>query len=148
MCQWGGANRYTWVGYRMSSSMTLTNPKPRGRKSATSDWAHHLGVVELLDHHCGDDLVFLCCEKLLPKVRLKQNPRQQHQAETIDQNIRINRKVLEEVNQFRYLGSTQSKDGTSLKEVKTTLAPARSGTTGLAIQYYGKTISFPTKIKL
>ena len=36
-----------------------TYPKQRGPKSASRDWAHHVGVVERSDHHCGDDLVFI-----------------------------------------------------------------------------------------
>ena len=38
MCQLG-ANGNPWAGYRMSPSLT---PKPRGRKSVTTDWAHHV----------------------------------------------------------------------------------------------------------
>ena len=35
-----------------------TYPKMRGRKSANTDWAHHVGwIVERPDHHCGDDFV-------------------------------------------------------------------------------------------
>ena len=34
-----------------------SSPKPRGRKSATIDWARYVGVVEWSDHRCGDDLV-------------------------------------------------------------------------------------------
>ena len=37
-------------------------------------------------------------------------------------NIWMNGKTLEEVDQFKYLGSTQTKDGTSIKEVKIGLA--------------------------
>ena len=44
-------------------------------------------------------------------------------------NIRMNGKTLEEVGQFKYLGSTQTKDGTSIKEVK----PRHSAMTNLAV---------------
>ena len=62
-------------------------------------------------------------------------------------NIRMNGKTLEEVDQFKYLGSTQTKDGTSIKEVNIRLAQAHSAMTRLL--YYGKTTPsvFPTKIK-
>ena len=39
-------------------------------------------------------------------------------------NIWINGQTLEEVDQFKYLGSIQTKDGTSIKEVKIKLAQA------------------------
>ena len=57
-------------------------------------------------------------------------------------------KVLEETDQFRYVGSTQTKDGTSLKEVKIRLAQAHSTMTRLAVTMEKSAISFPTKIKL
>ena len=44
MCQLE-ANRNQLAGYRMSSST-------RGHKSATTDWAHHVGVVKRPDHQC------------------------------------------------------------------------------------------------
>ena len=47
--------------------------------------------------------------------------------------IWVNGKVLEEVDQFKYLGSTQIKDGTSINEVKIRLAQAHSAMTGIAI---------------
>ena len=53
-----------------------------------------------------------------------------------------------EVDQFKYLGSTQTKDGISVKEVKIRLAQAHSAMTRLAILWKNKTISFPTKIIL
>ena len=62
----------------------------------------------------------------------------------------MNGKVLEEVDQFRYLGSTQTKDGTSLKEVKIRLAQAHSAMTRLVVGllWKNKTISFSARIKL
>ena len=48
-------------------------------------------------------------------------------------NICVNGKTLEEVDHFRYLGSTQTNDGTSIKEVKIRLAQAHSATTRIAI---------------
>ena len=59
-------------------------------------------------------------------------------------NAQMNRKVLEEVDQFKYFGSTQTKDGTSLKEVKIRLLAMES----LAVLWKIKADSFPTKIKL
>ena len=47
----------------------------------------------------------------------------------VSTNIRMNGKMLEEVDQFKYFGSTQTKDGTSLKEVKIRLAYAHSAMT-------------------
>ena len=44
----------------------------------------------------------------------------------------INGKVLQEVDQFKYLGSTQTKDGTSIKEVMIRLAQAHSTMTNRA----------------
>ena len=53
----------------------------------------------------------------------KQNSRQQHQVETIESiNIWMNGKTLEEVDHFKHIGSTQTKDRTSIKEVKIRLA--------------------------
>ena len=46
-------------------------------------------------------------------------------------NIQINGQTLEEVDQFKYIGSTQTKDGTSVEEVKIRLAQAHSAITGL-----------------
>ena len=65
----------------------------------------------------------------------------------------MNGKTLEEevVDQLKHLGSTQTKDGTSTKEVevKIRLAQAHSATTWLAIPWkHDRHISFPTKIKL
>ena len=48
-------------------------------------------------------------------------------------NVRINGKVLDEMDQFKYLGSTQTKDGTSLKEVKIRLPQAHTTVTRLAV---------------
>ena len=61
-------------------------------------------------------------------------------------SIWMNGKVLEEVDQFSYIGSTQTKDGTSLKSVKISLAQAHSAMTRLSVLWKNKVISFPTKI--
>ena len=45
----------------------------------------------------------------------------------------MNGKTLEEMDQFKYLGSTQTKDRTSIKEVKIRLARAHSAMTRLEI---------------
>ena len=63
-------------------------------------------------------------------------------------NVGMNRKTLEEVDQFKYLGSTQTKHGTLIKEVKIRMAQARSAMTRLAILRKIKDISFPAIIKL
>ena len=55
---------------------------------------------------------------------------------------------LIEVNQFKYLGSTQTSDGISSVELKIRLAQAHSAMTSLAVLWKNKAISFPTKIKL
>ena len=55
-------------------------------------------------------------------------------------NIQMNGQMLEEMEQFKYLGSSQTKDGTSVTEVKIRLA--------LAILWKNKAISFSTKIIL
>ena len=47
-------------------------------------------------------------------------------------NIQMNGRTLEEMYQFKYLGSTQTKDGTSVKEVQITLPQAHSAMTTLA----------------
>ena len=52
-------------------------------------------------------------------------------------NIQMNEQTLEEVDQLKYLGSTQTKDGNSVKEVKIRLVQAHSAMTWLAIS--GKT---------
>ena len=51
-------------------------------------------------------------------------------------------KTLEEVDQFKYLGSTQTKDGKSIKEVKIRLELAHSAITRLAILWKNNAISF------
>ena len=48
-------------------------------------------------------------------------------------NIWMTGKTQEEVDQFKYLGSTQTKDGTSIKEVKIRLAQTHSVITRLVI---------------
>ena len=54
----------------------------------------------------------------------------------------MNGQTLEEVDQFKYLGSTQTKDRISVKEVKIRLAQTHSAMTLCKT----KVISFPTKI--
>ena len=63
-------------------------------------------------------------------------------------NIQMNGQTVEEVDQFKYLGSSQTKDGISVKEVNIRLAQAHSAMTRLAIKWRNKSISFPTKIIL
>ena len=61
-------------------------------------------------------------------------------------NIGINGKVLGEVNQFKYLRSTQTEDGISLLEEKIRLAQSHPAMTRLAVLWKSKAISIPTKI--
>ena len=56
----------------------------------------------------------------------------------------MNGKTLEEVDQFKYLESTQTKDGTLIKEVKIRLVQAHAEIT--ATLWKNKAISFPTMI--
>ena len=53
-------------------------------------------------------------------------------------NVWMNGKTLEDVDPFKYLGSTQTKDGASIKEVKIKLAQAYSAVTRLAILWNKK----------
>ena len=57
-------------------------------------------------------------------------------------------KTLEKMDQFKYQGFTQTKDGTSIKEVKIRLAHTHSAMTRLAKLWKNNASSFPTKIKL
>ena len=63
-------------------------------------------------------------------------------------NIRMNRTVLEEVDQFKCVRCTQTKDGTSFKEVTIRHAQALSAMKRLAVLWKNKAIIFPTKITL
>ena len=54
--------------------------------------------------------------------------------------------LLEEVDQFKDVGSTQTKEETSVKEVKIRLKLAHSATTMLAILWKNKAISFPQRV--
>ena len=60
----------------------------------------------------------------------------------------MNGKALEEVDQFKYLGSIQTKDGSSITEAKVRLAQAYSAITKLATLWKNKAINFPPKIEL
>ena len=60
----------------------------------------------------------------------------------------MNGKILEEVDQFKYLESKRTKDGTSIKEVNARLAQAHSAVTMFAILWKNNAISFLTKIRL
>ena len=66
----------------------------------------------------------------------------------ISTNIWVTGKTLKEADQFNYLGSQQTKDERSIKELKIRLAQAHSAMTRPAILWKNKTISFPTKFKL
>ena len=58
----------------------------------------------------------------------------------------MNGQMLEEVNQFKYLGFTQNKDGASIKEVKIRLEQAHSAMTRLAILWKTKSSIFPQRL--
>ena len=62
----------------------------------------------------------------------------------------MNGRVFEEVDQFTYLGSTKTADGTSVMDAKIILAHAHSAVTRLAerLPWKNKAISFPTNFKL
>ena len=60
-------------------------------------------------------------------------------------NIWMNGKTLEEVDQFKYTWSTQTKDGMSIKKAKIRLAQAHSAMTRLAILWKHNAICFHTK---
>ena len=63
-------------------------------------------------------------------------------------NVWMDRKMSEEVDEFKYLGSTQTKDGISIMEVKIRLAQAYSALRSQTMLWENKAISFLTKIKL
>ena len=60
-------------------------------------------------------------------------------------DICIHGSHLEQVTQFTYLGSIQTEDGTSLKEVKTRIAKATATLTQLKRIWRDQNISVPTK---
>ena len=55
---------------------------------------------------------------------------------------------LEEVDSFKYLGTTLLKDGTSTKEIKIRIAVAMSTTSRLNTVWKSRDISFKTRLKL
>jgi hypothetical protein len=63
-------------------------------------------------------------------------------------NIMLNGRQLEEVESFKYLGSTLCKDGSSAKEIKARLGLASSAITRLNTIWNSSSISFPVKFKL
>ena len=62
--------------------------------------------------------------------------------------IHMNGQQLEEVDAFKYLGSTLTKDGRSSTEIKTRIGIATSAMTKLNKIWRSKDISFKTKLKL
>lgn len=63
-------------------------------------------------------------------------------------HIYMNGQQLKEVDTFKYLGATLTKDGRSTTEIKTRLAMATSAMAKLSKIWRSSDISFPTKIKL
>ena len=61
-------------------------------------------------------------------------------------NIQMNGQTVEEVDPFKYEGSTQTKDGISVKEVKIRLAQAHSGTARLAKLWKTKASVFAQRL--
>ena len=62
--------------------------------------------------------------------------------------IYMNGQQLEEVDAFKYLGATLTKDGRSTTEIKIRMATATSAMAKLSKIWKSKEISFPTKMKL
>ena len=62
--------------------------------------------------------------------------------------IHMNGQLLEEVDAFKYLGSTLTKDGGSSTEIKIRIGAATSAMARLNKIWRSKDISFPTKLKL
>ena len=63
-------------------------------------------------------------------------------------NITMNGQQLEEVDSFKYLGSTLTKDGRSTTEIKTRIGIAMAAMARLNKIWRSRDISFPTKLKL
>ena len=68
-----------------------------------------------------------------------------HQAAT---SITLNGQMLEEVDSFKYLGATLTKDGSSVKEVKARLSLATAAMTRLSTIWKSSSIGFLVKLKL
>ena len=62
--------------------------------------------------------------------------------------ITMNGQILEDVKDFKYLGSFVSADGSSTKEIKTRIGIATSAMTRLATIWKSNTISFRVKVRL
>ena len=76
------------------------------------------------------------------EVREKQSTCQQYPID-----IMMNGQKLEEVDSFRYLGSTLSNDGTSTNEIKIRIAVATSAMSRLNTIRKSRDISIKTKLK-
>ena len=63
-------------------------------------------------------------------------------------DITMNGQKLEEVEAFKYLGATITKDGRSTTEIKIRMATATAAMAKLSTIWRSRTISFPTKLKL
>ena len=63
-------------------------------------------------------------------------------------SITLNGQTLEEVDSFKYFGSTLKKDGSSTKEVKTRLNLIASATMRHNVIWMTNSVSFPVKLKL
>ena len=68
-------------------------------------------------------------------------------SQTAATNV-LNGQRLEEVDNFKYLWSILSKDGSSTKEIKTRLGQASSVMIRLIVIRRSRVISFPVKMKL
>ena len=63
-------------------------------------------------------------------------------------NIMLNGQKLEGVDNFKYLGPTLTKDGSSTKEMKARVGLASYAMTKLNVIWKSNSISFPTKLEL
>ncbi|KAL8574593.1 hypothetical protein ACOMHN_061593 [Nucella lapillus] len=63
-------------------------------------------------------------------------------------NIKLNGQKLKEVDNFKYIGSIITKDGSSIKESRTRLSLASPVMTKLVTFWKSNTISLPVKIRL
>ena len=66
-------------------------------------------------------------------------------ANNTNAQILMNGQQLEEVDHFKYLGATLTKDGRSTTEIKIRLAQATSAMAKLTVIWRSKDISFPVK---
>ena len=69
-------------------------------------------------------------------------------SRTTTADIIMNGERLEEVNSFKYLGATLTKDGSSTAEIRIRIATATAAMARLDRVWKSSNISFPTKYRL